>query len=250
MSLAPGELRIVPLTGVPEVREDDDLAELLAAAAARAGGLEDGDVVVVAQKAVSKAEGRVVRLDALEPSALALAIAEDADPRQVEAVLRESARIVRMRGSLVIAETRHGFVCASAGVDASNAPAPGWLVLLPLDPDASAKRLRGRLAELTGRRVGVVVSDSFGRAWRQGTTDVAIGAAGLPVLLDLRGRRDRLGYELHATAIAIADEIAGAAELVLGKTNAVPAALVRGLRLEGEGAARDLVMPPERDLFR
>jgi coenzyme F420-0:L-glutamate ligase/coenzyme F420-1:gamma-L-glutamate ligase len=247
---AAAELRVLPLTGVPEVGEGDDLGGLLSAAAARLGGLRDGDVLVVAQKAVSKAEGRVVSLRELEPSALALAIAGDVDPRQIEAVLRESARIVRMRGSLVIAETRHGFVCASAGVDASNAPAPGRLVLLPLDPDASAERLRERVLELTGSRVGVIVSDSFGRAWRQGTTDVAIGASGLPVLLDLSGERDRVGYELHATAIAVADEIAGAAELVLGKTDGVPAALVRGLRLEGRGTARELVMPPERDLFR
>jgi coenzyme F420-0:L-glutamate ligase/coenzyme F420-1:gamma-L-glutamate ligase len=141
-------------------------------------------------------------------------------------------------------------VCASAGVDASNAPEPGTLVLLPRDPDASAARLRQRLRELTGQTVGVIVTDSFGRAWRQGTTDVAIGAAGLPVLVDLSGQRDRVGYELHATAIAVADEIAGAAELVMGKTDGIPAAVVRGLRLEGNGSARDLVMPPERDLFR
>ncbi|HEV8250014.1 MAG TPA: coenzyme F420-0:L-glutamate ligase, partial [Gaiellaceae bacterium] len=172
------------------------------------------------------------------------------DPRQVEAVLSEAIRIVRRRGGLVIAETRHGFVCASAGVDASNAPAPGQVVLLPVDPDASAARLRGRLRELTGREVGVVVTDSFGRAWRQGTTDVAIGAAGVPVLLDLEGERDPVGYELHATVIAVADEIAGAAELVMGKTRGIPAAVVRGLDLRGDGAARDLVMPRARDLFR
>lgn len=150
----------------------------------------------------------------------------------------------------MIAETRHGFVCASAGVDASNAAAPGQVVLLPLDPDASAAGIRDRLVELTGKRVGVLVTDSFGRAWRQGTTDVAIGAAGLPVLLDLAGERDPAGYELQATTIAVADEIAGAAELVMRKTARVPAAVVRGLALEGEGLARDLVMPPDRDLFR
>jgi coenzyme F420-0:L-glutamate ligase/coenzyme F420-1:gamma-L-glutamate ligase len=244
------ELRVIPLAGIPEVRQDDDLGALVAEAAARAGGLEDRDVVVVAQKAVSKAEGRVVRLDELEASERARELAADHDPRQLEAILREAARIVRARPPLVIAETRHGFVCASAGVDASNAPAAGMLVLLPLDPDDSAARLRARLAELTGRNVGVVVSDSFGRAWRQGTTDVAIGVAGIPALVDLRGIRDRAGYELQSTAIAVADEIAGAAELVLGKTAGVPAAIVRGLALEGDGRARDLVMPPERDLFR
>jgi coenzyme F420-0:L-glutamate ligase / coenzyme F420-1:gamma-L-glutamate ligase len=242
------ELRIVPVRGLPEIAEGDDLAALVAAAIE----LEDGDVVVVAQKGVSKAEGRVVALDDVEPSAAAqdIAASDGRDPRQVEAILRETARIVRRRGGLVIAETRHGFVCASAGVDASNAPAPGQVVLLPLEPDASAARLRERLRELTGKEVGVLVTDSFGRAWRQGTTDVAIGAAGVPVLLDLEGARDSVGYELHATVIAVADEIAGAAELVMGKTRGIPAAVVRGLELGGGAAARDLVMPRERDLFR
>jgi coenzyme F420-0:L-glutamate ligase/coenzyme F420-1:gamma-L-glutamate ligase len=239
-------IEVRPVEGLPEIREGDDLAALVAGAAE----LADGDVVVVAQKAVSKAEGRVVRLDELEPSALAREIAEDQDPRQIEVVLREAARIVRRRGALVIAETRHGFVCASAGVDASNTPRAGMLVLLPLDPDESARRIRERLHELTGRTVGVLVTDSFGRPWRQGTTDVAIGAAGIPVLLDLRGRLDANGYELRSTQIAVADEIAGAAELVMGKTDGVPAAVVRGLRLEGDGRARELVMPAERDLFR
>jgi coenzyme F420-0:L-glutamate ligase/coenzyme F420-1:gamma-L-glutamate ligase len=151
---------------------------------------------------------------------------------------------------LLIAETPQGFVCASAGVDASNAPAADTVVLLPLDPDASAERLRLRLQELTGRRLGVIVSDSFGRPWRQGTTDVAIGASGIMTLLDLRGTRDARGYELQATQIAVADEIAAAAELVLGKTRGVPAAIVRGLTVAGSGGAVDLVMPAERDLFR
>jgi coenzyme F420-0:L-glutamate ligase/coenzyme F420-1:gamma-L-glutamate ligase len=240
------ELRVIPLRGIPEVEEGADLGGLVAAAAE----LEDGDVVVLAQKVVSKAEGRVVRLDELEPSARARELAGDEDPRRLEAILRESVRIVRSRPPLVIAETRHGFVCASAGVDASNAPEAGTLVLLPLDPDASAARVRARVSELTARSVGVVVTDSFGRPWRQGTTGVAIGAAGIRPLLDLRGRRDRTGYELHATQIAIADEIAGAAELVMGKTDGIPGAIVRGLDAGGEGSARDLVMPAERDLFR
>ena len=240
------ELRVIPVEGIPEVREGDELAGLLAAAAA----FEDGDVLVVAQKVVSKAEGRVVRLDGVEPSEAARELAGGEDPRRLEMILREAARIVRSRPPLVIAETRHGFVCASAGVDASNAAGPGTLVLLPLDPDASAARIRLGLLERTGRSVGVVVSDSFGRAWRQGTTDVAIGVAGLRPLLDLRGVRDATGYELHATTIAVVDEIAGAAELVMGKTRGVPAAIVRGLDVAGEGSARELVMPPERDLFR
>lgn len=241
---------MIPLAGIPEVTAEHDLGALLADAATRAGGLEDGDVAVVAQKAVSKAEGRVVRLDELTASARARELAGDEDPRRLEAILRESARIVRTRPPLVIAETRHGFVCASAGVDASNAPDAGTMVLLPLDPDASATRLRARLLELTGRDVGVIVSDSFGRAWRQGTTDVAIGCAGIRPLLDLRGRRDRTGYELHTTQIAVADELAAAAELVMGKTDGVPAAIVRGVDAAGEGSARELVMPAERDLFR
>lgn len=212
--------------------------------------LVDADVLVVAQKAVSKAEGRVVRLAEVEPSAQARDLAGDDDPRRLEVILRESARLVRTRPPLVIAETRHGFVCASAGVDASNAPERGSLVLLPVDPDASAERLRARVRELTGTDVGVIVSDSFGRAWRQGTTDVAIGCAGLEPLVDLQGVRDANGYELHATVIAVADELAGAAQLVMGKTDGVPAAIVRGFRAAGSGTARDLVMPPERDLFR
>jgi coenzyme F420-0:L-glutamate ligase / coenzyme F420-1:gamma-L-glutamate ligase len=241
-----GELRVIPVRGLPEVREGDDVAALIAAAME----LEGGDVVVVAHKVVSKAEGRVVRLDDVEPSAQARDLASGEDPRRLEVILGESVRLVRTRPPLVIAETRHGFVCASAGVDASNAPEPHSVVLLPEDPDASAARLRDRLLELTGADVAVIVSDSFGRAWRQGTTDVAIGCAGLQPLLDLHGQRDATGYELHATVIAVADELAGAAELVRGKLDGLPAAVIRGFEHRGEGTARELVMPPERDLFR
>jgi coenzyme F420-0:L-glutamate ligase/coenzyme F420-1:gamma-L-glutamate ligase len=228
-----GELRIIPLTGIPEVRVGDDLAELLGAAVERAGGLEDGDVVVVAQKAVSKAEGRV----------------EEADD-VVAVVLREARAVRRRRGDLVIAETEHGFVCASAGVDRSNAPGEGWVVLLPREPDASAARIRDGLAKRFGVAPAVVVSDSFGRAWRQGTTDVAIGVAGMRPLRDLRGTEDGRGHVLESTVIAVADELAGAAELVLGKAEGVPAALVRGYAVPpGDGTARDLVIPADRDLF-
>ena len=227
------ELRIVPLAGVPEVRPGDDLALLLGDAVERAGGLEEGDVLVVAQKAVSKAEGRIERAD-----------------DQLGVMLREARAVRRRREDFVIAETEHGFVCASAGVDRSNAPDEGWLVLLPRDPDASAARIREGLRDRLGAAPAVIVSDSFGRAWRQGTTDVAIGVAGMRPLLDLRGRRDARGYELAATIIAIADELAGAAELVMGKSRGVPAALVRGYAFPpGEGSAAELVMPPERDLF-
>jgi coenzyme F420-0:L-glutamate ligase / coenzyme F420-1:gamma-L-glutamate ligase len=239
-------ISILPVGGLPEIGEGDDLAGLIAERAE----LEDRDVLVVAQKAVSKAEGRVVRLDEIEPSERARELAADRDPRQLEVMLREAVRLVRVRPPLVIAETQHGFVCASAGVDASNAPERESVVLLPIDPDASAARLRERVLELTGVEVGVIVSDSFGRPWRQGTTDVAIGVAGIRPMLDLKGVRDRVGYELHATVIAVADELAGAAELVFGKTKGVPAAVIRGVDVGGEGSAHELVMPPERDLFR
>jgi len=226
-------ITVIPLTGLPEVRPGDDLAALLGDALERAGGLEEGDVLVVAQKAVSKEEGRVEETDDV-----------------VGTILREARAVRRRRGDLVIAETQHGFVCASAGVDRSNAPGEGWIVLLPEDPDASATRIRTELGERFGRAPAVIVSDSFGRAWRQGTTDVAIGVAGMRPLLDLRGQRDARGYELSSTMIAVADELAGAAELVMGKASGVPASVVRGYAVPpGDGAARELVMPPERDLF-
>jgi coenzyme F420-0:L-glutamate ligase/coenzyme F420-1:gamma-L-glutamate ligase len=247
---ASAEVRIIGLGGIPELEEGDDLAHLLADACGRAGGLEPGDVVVVAQKAVSKVEGRIVQLRDVVPSPLAVELAGDeGDPRQVEVILRESEDVVRSRPPLVIGRTRHGFVCASAGVDASNAKGPDTVILLPVDPDASAAALRARLAELTGIAPGVIVSDSFGRAWRQGTTDVALGVAGLAALRDLRGSYDAVGYELQSTMIAVADEIAGAAELVLGKSTGVPAAIVRGVAAAGDGSGKDLVMPRERDLF-
>ena len=243
-------MHIIPLRGIPELEEGDDLGALLAGSAERSGGLERDDVVVVAQKAVSKVEGRVVRLSDIEPSPRAWKLAAGEDPRRMEVILRESREVVRARPPLVIAETHHGFVCASAGVDASNAKGPDTVVLLPVDPDASARNLRERIRELAGVDVGVIVSDSFGRAWRRGTTDVALGVSGMAPLLDLKGQRDAAGYELHATEIAVADEIAGAAELVMGKTDGVPAAIVRGMTAKGNGRGVDLLMPRERDLFR
>jgi coenzyme F420-0:L-glutamate ligase/coenzyme F420-1:gamma-L-glutamate ligase len=227
------EVRVIPLPGIPEVAPGDDLAGLLGAAVECMGGLEEGDVVVVAQKVVSKAEGRVEAVDDV-----------------LEVILREARAVRRRRGELVIAETEHGFVCASAGVDRSNAPGEGWVVLLPRDPDASAARIREALASRFGVAPAVIVSDSFGRAWRQGTTDVAIGLAGMRPLLDLRGTKDGGGRTLESTVIAVADELAAAAELVLGKAGRVPAALVRGYSAPaGDGSARELIMPPERDLF-
>ena len=196
--------------------------------------VRDGDVVSVTQKIVSKAEGRVV---------------PQGDGREAW-VERETRRVVARRGDLVIAETRHGFVCANAGVDRSNTPGDDWVVLLPRDPDASAAALRDALGARFGAGPAVIVSDSFGRAWRQGTTDVALGVAGMRPLLDLRGVPDARGRPLEATEIAVADELAGAAELVMGKASGVPAALIRGYAVPaGEGSARELVMPPERDLF-
>ncbi len=228
-----GSLAILPLVGIPEVARGDDLGMLVGEAVERAGGLADGDVVVVAQKVVSKAEGRVERTD-----------------DELGIVLREASAVRRRRGDFVIAETEHGFVCASAGVDRSNAPGDGALVLLPLDPDASAAVLRETLARRFGVAPAVIVSDSFGRAWRQGTTDVAIGLAGMRPLLDLRGTRDARGYELQSTVVAVADELAGAAELVMGKARGVPGAVVRGYEFApGDGSARELVMPRDRDLF-
>jgi coenzyme F420-0:L-glutamate ligase / coenzyme F420-1:gamma-L-glutamate ligase len=227
-------IQVVPLEGIPEVRPGDDLAGLLGDTLERAGGLQEGDVLVVSQKVVSKAEGRV----------------EQADDH-LAVILREARAVRRRRGDFVIAETEHGFVCASAGVDRSNTPGEGWVVLLPRDPDASAAGIRDALAARFGAAPAVIVSDSFGRAWRQGTTDVAIGVAGMRPLLDLRGELDARGRPLQATVIAVADELAGAAELVMGKASGVPAALIRGYSAPpGEGSARELVMPPERDLFR
>jgi coenzyme F420-0:L-glutamate ligase/coenzyme F420-1:gamma-L-glutamate ligase len=242
-------IRLIPVAGLPEIAAGDDLGTLLADAAA----FEDGDVVVVAQKAVSKAEGRVVVLDDVDASERAQELAAgERDPRELEVILRESARIVRERAPLVISETPHGFVCASAGVDHSNAPAPDTLVLLPVDPDASARGIRERIRARAGRDVAVIVSDSFGRPFRQGTTDVAIGVAGLVPLLDLRGTLDASGYELRATQVAVADEIASAADLARGKADGIPAVIVRGLPAahRGDGTAQELIMPRERDLFR
>ncbi len=250
-------IRLVPLDGIPEVRPGDDLAELIAAAASRGGiGLEDADVLVVTQKVVSKAEGRVVELASVEPGERAREWAQrwGKDPRQVELVLRESAEVVRMAdGGLIISRTRHGLVCANAGVDVSNAGGGDVATLLPENPDSSARALRDRLRELVGSRPAVVVSDSFGRPWRLGIVNVAIGTAGLEPLLDLRGEPDAQGRPMRATVIAIADELAAAAELASGKVDQRPVVVVRGYPYRpaagpDRGAAA-LVMPREQDLF-
>jgi coenzyme F420-0:L-glutamate ligase/coenzyme F420-1:gamma-L-glutamate ligase len=231
-------LTVLPVSGLPELREGDVLADLICSAVA----LEAGDVVVVTQKAVSKVEGRVVAVPGLAD-----------DPMAHKALVeQEAVRIVRRRGDLVITETAHGFVCANSGVDLSNV-AEGYAALLPLDPDRSARRIRDGIRGRTGLSVGVIVSDTFGRAWRKGVTDVAIGVAGVAGVVDLRGTADALGRELQVTEVCVADELAGAAELVMGKALAVPVAVVRGadpawLR---EGSVRDeIVRPPAEDLFR
>jgi coenzyme F420-0:L-glutamate ligase/coenzyme F420-1:gamma-L-glutamate ligase len=241
-------ISIVPVEGVPEIGEGTDLGALIAGRA----NLEDGDIVVVAQKVVSKAEGRVVRLEDVEASEGARVVAGNwCDPRESEVILRETKRVVRARNSLVIAETAHGFVCASAGVDHSNTAEPGTVVLLPLDPDASARHIRDAIRARTGRTVAVIVTDSFGRPFRRGTTDVAIGVAGLAPLIDLRGTTDRAGSTLRSTQVAAADEIAAAANLVrTSKADGIPVVIVRGARFSGDGTAAELVMPAERDLFR
>lgn len=239
-------ISILPLPLAGEIVAGADLAALILDAAPP---LETGDVVVVAHKAVAKAEGRVVDLATVEPSAEALEIAGDeSDPRAIEVVLRESRRIVRRRGALIIAETHHGFICASAGVDRSNAP-DDHAVLLPVDPDGSAAGLRAELERASGTRIAVIVADTMGRPLRNGIVGTAIGVSGMAPLRDLRGDADAGGYVLRSTTVAIADELAAAADLVLGKLERVPAALIRGYRAGGDGHARELIRPRERDLF-
>jgi coenzyme F420-0:L-glutamate ligase/coenzyme F420-1:gamma-L-glutamate ligase len=242
-------LELIAVEGLPEVRPGDDLAELISSRST----LEAGDILVVAQKAVSKAEGRLVNLDTVTASDDAVRIAAglvaDPDPRMVQVVLNESVRVLRSQ-RVLITETRHGFVCANGGVDHSNVPGDDVVTLLPVDPDESAERLRLRLKQLAGVDVGVVISDTFGRPWRLGIVNVALGIAGLPALLDLRGTLDDTGKPLHATVLAIADDIAAGAGLVMGKTSRAPAVIVRGLELQGSGNGRQVVRPAAEDLFR
>ena len=242
-------LELIGVEGLPEVRPGDDLGQLISSRAK----FEPGDVIVVAQKVVSKSEGRIVSLQTVTASSEAVRIAADLvagpDARMVQVILDESVRILRSQ-RVLITETRHGFVCANGGVDHSNVPGTDEVTLLPEDPDASADRLRSRLREMTGVDVGVIVSDTFGRPWRLGIVNVALGVAGLPALLDLRGSLDDAGKPLHATVLAIADDVAAAAGIVMGKTARMPAVIVRGLRLEGSGSGRDLVRPAAEDLFR
>ena len=244
---------IYPVLGLPEVARGAALDRLIVDGLTRLGlALEPGDVVVVTQKIVSKAEGRVRSLGDVQPSARATEIGHRIgfDPRHVEVILAESVRIVREAPRVLITETRHGFVCANAGVDRSNTGGQELVVLLPEDPDGSAGRLRHGLEAITGMRAGVVISDSFGRPWREGQVNVAIGAAGVVALRDYRGDQDPDGYRLQGTELGVVDELASAAELVMGKLDRVPVALIRGAEVAGEGTVRTLLRNPATDLFR
>jgi coenzyme F420-0:L-glutamate ligase/coenzyme F420-1:gamma-L-glutamate ligase len=247
------KIEIIPVIGIPEVREGDDLAVLIVNGLGKSGiEIVHGDVLIVAQKIVSKAEGRLVSLESVTPGRQAQewARAFDKDPRVVEVVLRESKRIVRMERGVLIAETQHGFVCANAGVDTSNV-SEGTVALLPGDPDASARSIRSSLESALGVRIAVIVSDTFGRPWREGLVNVALGVAGMSSLIDYRGHRDSHGNALKVTVIAVADELASAAELMMKKTTGVPVVIVRGYDYDPDkGSGRELIRVPELDLFR
>ncbi len=253
------ELKVIGIAGIPEIKAGDDLAGLIMDALERQGTLiERHDILVVTQKIVSKAEGRVVRLGDIEPSSIAIRLSEghNRDPRHTEIILRESRRIVRMDRGNIISETHHGFNCANAGVDASNVPGEDTVALLPLDPDTSATKIRDGIRSTLGKEVAVIISDTFGRPWREGAVNVAIGVAGMDSMKDHRGQLDAYGQIMRTTVIAAADELAAAAELVTGKVSGVPAALIRGYTYEPEPAdeaskgAKALIRPPERDMFR
>jgi coenzyme F420-0:L-glutamate ligase / coenzyme F420-1:gamma-L-glutamate ligase len=246
-------IQIIPLAGLPEIAPGDDLSRLIAEAVKKQDlCIGEGDLFVVAHKIVSKAEGRIVRLASIQPSQRAEEWAAEyqKDARVIELVLSEASRIVRMERGVIVAETRHGFVCANAGVDVSNAP-EGTAILLPDDADRSARALQTRLEQNFGVHVAVIISDSFGRPWREGLVNVALGVAGIAPLADYRGERDAGGRTLQATVIARADELAAAAELVMGKTDRVPVAIVRGVASgEESGSGRDLIRPAATDIFR
>lgn len=246
-------IEVFAVPGIPEVRKGSDLGELIYGALRKGRlRLKDGDAVVVKQKAVSKSEGRVVRLSSVTPTARArrLAKKEGKDERLVELILRESVRVVRSGHGVIITETKHGFVCANSGVDQSNV-GRGLAALLPVDPDLSARRIRETLEKKSGARLAVLVTDTFGRPWRRGQTDVAIGCSGMVPLMRYAGKTDRFGYKLRVTEPSVADEVAGAAELAAGKLDGTPAVVVRGVRfVRGEAGMKTLVIPRARDLFR
>jgi len=248
------EIRLIPILGIPEIRPGDDLGSMIARAAEKMRlKLSDGDIIAVAQKIISKAEGRLVNLESVTPSEFANEIArkQQRDPRLVEVILSESVSIVRSDERVLITETKHGFVCANAGVDRSNVVGKNWVSLLPVAPDDSALLLKTRLAELLKVNLAVIITDTFGRAWREGLTNAAIGVGGLKPLKDFRGKTDDHGKELSATVLAVADEIAAASGLLMRKTARIPVVVVRGYYFDhGEGSARELVRSRDRDLFR
>jgi coenzyme F420-0:L-glutamate ligase/coenzyme F420-1:gamma-L-glutamate ligase len=247
------KLEVIGIGGFPEVQKGDDIAGLLHSALRDSGlELQDGDVVVIKQKIVSKAEGRLVKLDSVRPSAKALKLAgeQGKDPALVELVLGEAVRVVRAGHGVIITETKSGLVCANSGIDMSNVK-PGYAALLPSDPDASSRKIRRALTRLLGKNVAVIITDTFGRPWRRGQTDIAIGCSGIEPLYSYRGKQDKFGYELRVTEPAVVDEIAGAAELVIGKLNGIPAALIRGVQYNsGEAGIRSIRLEAEKDLFR
>lgn len=247
----PGPIRLIPLPGLPEIEPGTDLASMIRKAANEAGIELANRILVICQKIVSKAEGRLVPLDTVEPSAEAreIATAHDRDPRQVQIVLDESRRIVRRGNGVLITETRHGFVCANAGVDLSNAPGEDIAVLLPIDPDASARRLYEALSN-PGAATPVIISDTFGRPWRDGLVDVALGSAGISPIRDDRGSRDRAGRELLVTQPAIADQLAAAAGLLMLKSAGIPVVVIEGFPIVGDGSVRQILRDPAIDLFR
>jgi coenzyme F420-0:L-glutamate ligase / coenzyme F420-1:gamma-L-glutamate ligase len=251
--MSPPELHVIGVPGLPEVSAGDCLGDLIAEAIRRAAiQIQTKDIVVVSQKIVSKAEGRMVRLDSIRPSPLASdwAKAHGKDPRLVEVVLSQARRVVRMDRGVLIVETYQGFVCANGGVDVSNTQ-PGTVTLLPTDPDASAEEIRRSLEQVFPLKLAVIVSDTFGRPWREGLVNVALGVAGINPLRDYRGGTDSWGQPLTATVIALADELAAAAELVMGKTRGIPVTLIRGVDYsETKGPGRQMIRPAERDLFR
>ncbi|MCP8315500.1 MAG: coenzyme F420-0:L-glutamate ligase [archaeon] len=248
------EIKIIGIKGIPEVKLGDDLANIIIDTIQRQGiKIMGRDVIVITHKIVSKAEGRIIDLKKINPSDFALKISKrrKKDPRMVEVILHEAKRIVRMERGVIIAETKHGFICANAGVDKSNVKGEDMVSLLPIDPDKSARCIRDEIKRRLNADVAVIISDTFGRPWREGQTNIAIGVSGLEPMLDYRGKKDSYGYTLKVTAIAIADELASAAELVMGKLRMVPIAIIRGYQYnEGKGSIKSLIRPRSRDLFR
>jgi coenzyme F420-0:L-glutamate ligase / coenzyme F420-1:gamma-L-glutamate ligase len=247
-------IRLIAIRGIPEIRPGDDIAVMISSAIGKLKyKLVDGDVLVVAQKIISKAEGRLVNLESIRPSELAreIALNQNRDPRLIEVILKESANIIRMDSRVLITETKHGFVCANAGVDKSNVSGRDWVSLLPVDPDLSALLLKTRLAEFLNVNLTVIITDTFGRAWREGLTNIAIGVAGMKSLKDMRGQPDDHGKSLSATILAVADDLAAAAGLLMSKTARIPVVVVRGYYYDpGKGSAKELIRSREKDLFR